>query len=124
VKYFLLDGAPTLVARLFAQVTPSSDPFSFFTSLGVGGGFALIVWLWQRDTAKQRDHAMQLLTDYLADHTEALREIRTAIDLSTDAHEKGTNAAEAMIDTLKGMPPRETWVRVIDALDRREGRSR
>lgn len=116
MKYLILVAVLTAVGRVTAQVAPSSDPLNFLASLGVSGLISVVVYLWQRDTAKQRDTAMALASS----QTEALREIKTAIELSTEAHERGTDAARAMTDTLQGMPPRETWVRVIDALDRRD----
>lgn len=120
VKYLFVFGLTSGLARLVAQVSPSSDPFQTFTSFGLGGVLAGVVYLWQRDTAKQRDQAMKLLTDL----NDAINGIKPAIDKSTEAHEKGSEAAKEMLDVVKGMPPRETWVRVIDALERGDVRRR
>lgn len=110
-----------VLAFIAAQVSSSPDPLSFFTSLGVGGMVAVVMYLWQRDTAKQRDRAVELLEE----RTETLNHILTAIESSTQAHKDGTAAARAMTDLLGDMPTREEWFRLRQALeDSERGRAR
>lgn len=114
MKYVALFGFITAVVRVLAQVTPSVDPIQTFTSLGIGGSLAIVVYFWQRDTAKQRDKAM----DALAEATKGLEAVKQSVDKAADVHQRGSEVTSEMIDLLKSMPPRETWLRVEDALER------
>jgi hypothetical protein len=97
----------------------AGDPFSWFASLGVGGLVAGITYLWQRDTAAQRDRALRVV-DTL---TTGMLEIRQAIDKSNEAHLASSTAMREMTSALKTMPNAETWYRLsmtIDRLDREQ----
>jgi threonine dehydratase len=93
------------------------DPLSLFASIGVGGLVAGITYLWQKDTAKQRDRAL----DVVQTLTSGMLEIRQAIDKSNEAHLASSAAMREMTSALKAMPNAETWYRlsmIIDRLDR------
>jgi threonine dehydratase len=103
---------------VIAQVS-GADPFSLFTSIGVGGLIAGVTYLWQRDTAKQRDRAL----DVVSTLTSGMLEIRQAIDKSNEAHLASSTAMREMTSALKSMPNAETWYRLsmtIDRLDREQ----
>lgn len=72
------------VGRFFAQAAaPSTDPIELLKSLGVGALVAVPVYLWQRDTAKQRDKAMDQLaaqTEAIRQNTEAQRAVAAAVN--------------------------------------------
>jgi hypothetical protein len=110
-------GGATVAALLSTDVA-SGDPISLFTSLGIGGIIAAVTYMWQRDTAKQRDKAMDLLTAL----SEGIRDIRTSVDKSTEAHREGTAATREMLQVLESLPPRETWVRIVLALEEKDRR--
>lgn len=86
------------VGRFLADVADptASDPLSLLKSLGVGGILVLPFYLWQRDTAKQRDKAM----DQLEAQTAAVRE-------STQAQRAVAAAVEKLSDRLQGRWDRE-----------------
>lgn len=90
------------VALLAADATPA-DPLGLLTSIGVGGLLAAVVYLWQRDTAKQRDKAM----DQLAASTSVTRDLQHAVEQSTDAQRAATAAVTEMTEMLKYRWPRE-----------------
>jgi threonine dehydratase len=94
--------------------TVSGDPFTLFSSIGVGGLIAGIVLLWQKDTAKQRDKAL----DVVATLTSGMLEIRQAIDKSNESHVMSSQAMREMTAALKAMPDAESWYRLRVALDR------
>ena len=115
MKYLALFGFSSFLVRVVAQVVPTSgDPLQTFTSLGIGGSLAIVVYFWQRDTAKQRDKAM----DALAEATKGLEQVKQSVDRAAAVHERGSEVTSQMVDLMKGMPPRETWVHITDALER------
>lgn len=105
----------TSFVPLVAQTTTDggSDPVSLFTSLGVGGVVAIVLYLWQRDTAKQRDRAVTVV-EQLAP---LIAEVRTAVQLSNDAHRASAAAAHAMSESLARVPTDEVLTRVKVALE-------
>lgn len=99
-----------------AQTTDGGDPISLFTSLGVGGVVAVVLYMWQRDTAKQRDRAVQVV-EQLAP---LIAEVRTAVQLSNEAHKASASAAKAVSESLQRVPSDEVLVRLRVALERVE----
>jgi hypothetical protein len=104
-----------VLSVLVAETTPA-DPLSLFTSLGVAGLVAVTMFLWQRDTAKQRDAAMKLNSEF----AEGLRELKAATDRSTDAHKASADAVAAMTQAMRGMPPQEMWYAIKAAVERKQ----
>lgn len=100
---------------LIAQAVPN-DPTSNFLSLGVAGLLATMAMLWQRDTAKQRDRAL----DTLAQTQPLLEQIKEALVQSTEAHRAGIEASREASRAIHDLPSRETWFKVIAALERLE----
>lgn len=118
----LVATAASDVGSFLAQTTDGvgSDPISVFTSLGVGGIVAVVLYLWQRDTAKQRDRAVQVV-EQLAP---LIAEVRTAVQLSNEAHKASAHAAQAMSESLQRVPSDEVLTRVKIALERVEAQQR
>jgi hypothetical protein len=106
-----------LTALLAADVS-SGDPLSLFTSIGVGGLIAAMTYLWQRDTASARDKALDIAAN-LADN---IKDFTFAVERSTKAQEEGTEVARKMLNVLENMPPRDTWTRILIALETRDRR--
>ena len=98
---------------LLAQTVDSPDPASLFTSLGVGGVVAVVLYLWQRDTAKQRDRAVQIV-EQLAP---LIADVRNAVQISNEAHKAAAHAAQSMSEALSRVPSNETLTRVKIALE-------
>jgi threonine dehydratase len=92
----------------------SGDPFTLFSSVGIGGLIAGVTYLWQKDTAKQRDKAL----DVVATLTSGMLEIRQAIDKSNESHVMSSTAMRDMTAALKTVPDAETWYRLRMTLDR------
>jgi hypothetical protein len=79
-----------------ADVAPG-DPTSFLPSLGIGGAVAAVLYLWQRDTAKQRDRAL----DQVAELIPAMRDLRTVVEASVAATKASTDAMEEMTKMME-----------------------
>ena len=106
-----------LAGGLVAQAAGGTDPaLGLFTSLGVSGAVAVVLYLWQRDTAKQRDKAMESL----ATLQPLMVEIQHALNKSNEAHVAGTEATKAITAALREMPAPEVWFRIVAAIERRE----
>jgi hypothetical protein len=112
----LIIAFATRLVPLVAQTTDSGDPVSLFTSLGVGGVVAVVLYLWQRDTAKQRDRAVSVV-EQLAP---LIAEVRTAVQLSNEAHRASASAAQSMSESLARVPSDEVLTRLRVALERVE----
>lgn len=89
------------------------NPTSWFTSLGVAGVVSFVVWLWQRDTAKQRDR----LQESWDEMSPILGEVRDAIRQSNEVHKASAEAHKAAADALSHVPPEEIWTRLRVALE-------
>ena len=92
---------------LLAAETATTDPLGLLTLIGVGGLLAAVVYLWQRDTAKQRDKAM----DQLAELVVAIRDVNSSVKESTEAHKASREAYEELTEMMfprgpKGRAPR------------------
>ena len=116
----IVSTAAGSIAALISQGTipDPSNPTSWFTSLGVAGVVALVVWLWQRDTARQRDRLQQTYEDLAP----ILGEVRDAIRQSNEAHKESAAAHKAAAEALKHIPSEEVWTRLRVALEYAEDR--
>jgi Tfp pilus assembly protein PilN len=114
--------AAGVTARVIGQLAPStSDPFGLVSQLGIAGLIGVVLWLWQRDTAKSRDKAVDQLTQQIA----GLNELKSAVDRSTEAHKAATQAMSQMIELLKERPPSRALInRLEEAVDRIEAMNR
>lgn len=103
------------LAALVSQTGPPdvTDPVSWFTSLGVAGIVAFVVWMWQRDTAKQRDRAQKSWEEL----NPVLSSVLEAIRQSTEAHKASIEAQKSTIDAIGNIPSVETWTRIKLALE-------
>lgn len=110
-------GTSGLTAALAAEVS-SGDPLSLFTSIGIGGLIAAVTYMWQRETASSRDKAL----DIAASLTDSLKDIKFAIERGNDVQEEGTEVEKKMLAVLENMPPRDTWTRILIALENRDRR--
>lgn len=90
-------------AVLYAADAAPADPLGLLTSIGVGGLLAAVVYLWQRDTAKQRDKAM----DQLAVVTTVMPALQHAVEQSTEAQKAATVAVNEMTQWMKYRGPRD-----------------
>lgn len=104
----------TFGSFIFAQTAPNLD--NPFASLGIAGIVALVVYLWQRDTAKQRDRLQQ---SYEA-LTPVLTEVLGAIKQSNEAHKDSAAANKAAAAALTHIPTEEMWTRLRVALEQTE----
>lgn len=111
----LFGSAAGSLAAIIAQVdSPDpTNPTSWFTSLGVAGVVAFVVWLWQRDTAKQRD---RLQTSW-EELTPVLGEVRDAIRQSNEVHKSSAEAHKSAAEALRHVPPEDIWTRMRVALE-------
>jgi type II secretory pathway pseudopilin PulG len=100
---------------LLAQTAPSpTDPLTLFFQLGISGAVALVFFFWQRDTAKQRDKAIEQLSQF----TIALQEMRESVNRSTAAHEAAATAMSQMTGVLRERPPTRLLInRLTDAVE-------
>ena len=115
----LIGTAAGSIAAVISQATPDpTNPTSWFTSLGVAGVVAFVVWLWQRDTAKQRDR-LQASWEEL---TPVLGEVRDAIRQSNEVHKASAEAHKSAADALSKVPPEDIWTRLRVALEYAEDR--
>lgn len=101
----LVTAGPAAVQRvvLFAADAAPADPVGLLTSIGVGGLIAIVVYLWQRDTAKQRDKAM----DQLAESILVGRDLRAAVEQGTEATKAATKAMTEMTEMLHWRWPKD-----------------
>jgi hypothetical protein len=88
---------------LFAADATPADPLGLLTSIGVGGLLAAVVYLWQRDTAKQRDKA----TDQLTMSIPVIQGLQHAVEQGTEATKASTAAMTEMTELMKYRWPRE-----------------
>lgn len=72
--------------------------------------------MWQRDTAHSRDKAL----DIAAKLADSMKDIKFAIDKNTEVQEEGAEVAKKMLAVLENMPPRDTWTRILIALENRD----
>jgi hypothetical protein len=116
----LIGSAAGSLAAIIAQAEAPdpTNPTSWFTSLGVAGVVAFVVWLWQRDTAKQRDRLQKSYEEL----NPILGDVRDAIRQSNDAHRASAEAHKAAADALKHVPSEEVWTRLRVALEYAEDR--
>lgn len=91
------------VAVYTADAT-SGDPLGLLTSIGVGGLLAAVVYLWQRDTAKQRDKA----TDQVAETIPLIQALQQVVQQNTEAQKAATDSVNEMIEMLRYWSPPTT----------------
>jgi hypothetical protein len=105
------------IVSIIAQQAPTTaDPLTLFTSLGVAGLISLVVYLWQRDTAAQRDRLQKSYEDL----TPVLAEVRDAIRESNEVHKVSADAHRASAAALSHVPTEEVWTRLRVALEQVE----
>lgn len=116
----LLGTAAGSLAALLAQaeVPDPTNPTSWFTSLGVAGVVAFVVWLWQRDTAKQRDRLQKSYEEL----NPILGDVRDAIRQSNEVHKESASAHKVAAEALRNVPSEEVWTRLRVALEYEEAR--
>jgi hypothetical protein len=95
-------------------------PTQFFTQLGIAGVVAGVVFLWQRDTAKQRDRERDLNIAANEGLVPVLHEVLATLRRSNEAHQAGTEAAKQLSEAIKSLPESQVWVRLEGALERLE----
>ncbi len=102
---------PPSVVAVLAQATPGGgggdDPIGLITNLGVAGLVGIVAYMWQRDTAKQRDKAMETLTSYQP----ILSNVDHALTESSRANAASAAALERTADVVQGLPTAEQMVK-------------
>lgn len=116
MKFLIGSVIGSILGAVWGQVAPTSDPATTFTSLGAAGLVAVAIYFWQRDTAKQRDKAM----DVLATLSNGLNDLRQSVEKSNEAHLASAKATQEMTRALEKVPPSETWYRLVSTLERIE----
>jgi hypothetical protein len=96
-------SVPPGSAVLIAQSAES--PVQFFTQLGIASAVCIVIYLWLRDTMKQRDRLM----DAMEQIRPVLIEVQHALHRSNEAHQAGSEAAKALINTLRDFPDPKVW---------------
>lgn len=112
---------------LYAATNDVSDstPLDLFTQLGTAGAVAIVLGLWQRDTAKQRDRliaASETQTPVLIEIRDAMRVAAETQRASVDAQRAAAEAISAMSAALARAPSEAEVTRLRDALRAAERR--
>ena len=104
----------SLISIWFAQVAPTSgsDATALVTQLGAFGSAALALYLWQRDTGKQRDRAMAVVEQ----QTPILVEMRDVMRSASENLRATASAMEAMSKLFERVPSEAEITRMRDAL--------
>lgn len=103
-----------IVLLVAAGEGPSSDPLTFFTSLGAFAAAAAVGLMWIKDIKGQRDRAMLAVEA----QTPILVEIRDVMRSSHATLQSAADAMSAMSEALKTRIPTEADItRMRDALD-------
>ena len=110
---------PSLALWMVAQQA-QEDPWSVFRQLGIGGAVAGVMYLWNRDIARQRDRFADQLEAQQVVSVENLHTIRQA----NEAHSKSADALVEATEVLRSIPSPEVWFRVVRALEDAEGAGR
>lgn len=98
---------------IFLSQATGLDPSSTFTQLGTAGVVCLVLFLWQRETAK-RLAAKEIVLDQL---NPTLVRVLDVLEASNDAHAKSALAQQAAADALRRVPSEETFTRIKVALE-------
>lgn len=95
-------------------------PGQFIERLGIAGLVAMVLVLWQRDTARQRDKERDLNIAAAKDLVPVLHEVLAALKRSNDTHNSGAEASKQVSEALKLLPDPRFWPRLERAVEDRE----
>lgn len=106
MRYAVFSAASALsglfAVFVFGADAPPTDPITLFFQLGISGVVAVVVWLWQRDTARQRDRLASQLEAMIA----AYGELKAASVASAEAARASAAASNEMTRMLEYRWPR------------------